>query len=287
MSEAALYLVGTPIGNLDDLSSRGAATLADVDRVYAEDTRRTSVLFRKFGIDTPLISLHQHNEAARSVEVIELLSRGESCALVTDAGAPGVSDPGARLVRSVSEAGFRVVTIPGPSAVTAAAGLSGFPVDAFLFLGFAPRKGRDRAEWIRLCASSSVAVIAFEAPGRVARLLRDWTAADLGARECCVCRELTKLHEEVRRGTVESLTDYYESNEIRGEVTVVLSPPPASRREDSGPGSEAIAMQARSMSREGLSARDISEALQERFGLRRNEAYAAALAAGEEEGRGR
>ncbi|MCL7990347.1 MAG: 16S rRNA (cytidine(1402)-2'-O)-methyltransferase [marine benthic group bacterium] len=287
MTESALYLVGTPIGNLDDLSPRGAATLAGVDRVYAEDTRRTSRLFRQFGIQTPLRSLHQHNEASRSVEVIELLSRGGSCALVTDAGAPGVSDPGARLVHLVGEAGHRVLTVPGPSAVTAAAGLSGFPADAFLFLGFAPRKGKDRSEWLRLCATSSVAVVAFEAPGRVARLLHDWAAADLGDRECCVCRELTKLHEEVRRGTVRSLADYYESREVRGEVTLVLAPPADDGDLERGPEPEAIAEQARSMCREGMGAREISEALQHRFGLRRNEAYSAALAAREEEGRGR
>ena len=180
-----------------------------------------------------------------------------------------------------------MLTVPGPSAVTAAAGLSGFPVDAFLFLGFAPRKGKDRTEWLRRCATSPVTVIAFEAPGRVARLLRDWSAAELGNRDCCVCRELTKLHEEVRRGTVASLVDYYESHEVRGEVTLVLSPPADVRDVDDGPEPEAIAATASDLSRAGLGAREISEVLQERFGLRRNEAYAAALAAGEEEGSGR
>jgi 16S rRNA (cytidine1402-2'-O)-methyltransferase len=286
MSEAALYLVGTPIGNLDDLSPRGVATLSGVERVYAEDTRRTSRMFRRFGIETPLRSLHAHNEAARSEEVVDLLAGGGACALVSDAGAPGVSDPGARLVRAVVEAGFRVFTVPGPSAVTAAAGLSGFPADAFLFLGFAPRKGRDRSEWMRLCATAPVAVIAFEAPGRLASLLRDWVAAELGSRSCCVCRELTKLHEEVRRGTVASLADYYASREVRGEVTVVLSPPVDARDRGTGPEPEAIAEKARELLREGRGTREISEALQEIFGLRRNEAYAAALAVGEEEGSG-
>ncbi|MEJ2548215.1 MAG: 16S rRNA (cytidine(1402)-2'-O)-methyltransferase [Gemmatimonadota bacterium] len=287
MSETALYLVGTPIGNLDDLSPRGVATLAAVERVYAEDTRRTSRLFRRFSIDTPLRSLHAHNEAARAVEVVDLLAGGGSCALVTDAGAPGVSDPGARLVRAVAEAGYRVLAVPGPSAVTAAAGLSGFPVDRFLFLGFAPRKGRDRSEWLRLCATAPVAVIAFEAPGRVAALLREWDAEGLGSRACCVCRELTKLHEEVRRGTVASLADYYASQDVRGEVTVVLSPPADGSGAGPGPDPEAIAAKALELSRKGLGAREISEALQISFGLRRNEAYAAALAAGEEEGSGR
>lgn len=287
MSEAALYLVGTPIGNLGDLSPRGAATLAEVDRVYAEDTRRTSRLFHRFGVGTPLRSLHAHNEAARSAEVIELLAGGGSCALVTDAGAPGVSDPGSRLVRAVTEAGYRVLTVPGPSAVTAAAGLSGFPVDAFLFLGFAPRKGRERTEWLRRCAASPFTVIVFEAPGRVAGLLRAWSAAGLGSRDCCVCRELTKLHEEVRRGTVASLADYYASQEVRGELTVVLSPPAESGDAGLAPESEAVVAMAREMVRDGLGAREISEALQQRFGLRRNEAYAAALAAGDEEGSGR
>lgn len=285
MPEAALFLVGTPIGNLDDLSPRAVETLSGVEVVYAEDTRRTAVLFRRFGISTPLRSLHAHNEASRGEEVRELLAAGRSCALVTDAGAPGVSDPGARLVRSVSEAGFDVKTIPGPSAVTAAAGLSGFPADRFLFLGFPPRKGRERSDWIAQCARSRETVIAFEAPGRIASLLDDWVERGLGDRACCVCRELTKLHEEVRRGTVAALAEYYRHEEVRGEVTLVLE----AATEVGGATSdiEAARRRATVLLREGHGAREVSVRLREEFGLSRNDAYAVALAAGEEEGEGR
>ena len=253
--------------------------------VFAEDTRRTAVLFRRFGIATPLRSLHAHNEASRCEEVRELLAAGRSCALVTDAGAPGVSDPGARIVRSISDAGFAVRTIPGPSAVTAAAGLSGFSADRFLFLGFPPRKGRERSEWIAQCADSRVTVIVFEAPGRVAALLDGWIEQGMADRACCVCRELTKLHEEVRRGTVAGLADYYRSVQVRGEVTLVLA---AATEDEAATGDlEAATRRAVVLIREGLGTRAISARLREEFGLARNDAYAVALAAGEEEGEGR
>jgi 16S rRNA (cytidine1402-2'-O)-methyltransferase len=282
MREAALYLVGTPIGNLDDLSPRAIETLGAVDVVYAEDTRRTSGLFRRFGISSPLRSLHEHNEAGRSEEVVGRLRSGQSCALVTDAGAPVVSDPGARLVRAVSEAGLPVLTVPGPSAVTAAVGLSGFSADRFAFLGFPPRKGRNRAEWLAQCAGSPITVVAFEAPARVSALLSDLRALGLGDRSCCVCREITKLHEESRRGTVATLSDYYLSNEVRGEVTLVLEGCP-----DAGaarPDPESVRALAVSLARDGLSTREIVDRLRSEFGLARNEAYDIAVGAGEEEG---
>jgi 16S rRNA (cytidine1402-2'-O)-methyltransferase len=285
MPEAALYLVGTPIGNLDDFAPRGVETLSGVAVVYAEDTRRTAVLFRRFDIGTSLRSLHSHNEASRCDEILELLAAGQACALVTDAGAPGVSDPGARLVRSVSDAGFEVRTIPGPSAVTAAAGLSGFPVDRFLFLGFPPRKGRERAQWLGQCAGSKETVIVFEAPGRLASLLDDWVTRGLGDRACCVCRELTKLHEEVRRGTVAALAEYYGREQVRGEVTLVLEA--ALDSEAERPDFEAARHRAAALFRDGHGARAVSAALREEFGLSRNDAYAVALAAGGEEGEGR
>ena len=283
MSDPAVFLVGTPIGNLDDISPRAIDTLGAVDVVYAEDTRRTMGLFRRFGISTPLRSLHEHNEAARSEEIVERLRSGQSCALVTDAGAPGVSDPGARLVRVVAEAGFPVLAIPGPSAVTTAVGLSGLSADRFVFLGFPPRKGRERKEWLEQCTSSPDTVIAFEAPGRVSGLLSEWKAIGLGDRACCVCRELTKLHEESRRGTVSSLADYYLSSEVRGEVTLVLEGRPAGRAPMADPAEvRALAV---SLARDGMSTREIVDRLRSDLGLPRNEAYEVAVAAGAEEGR--
>jgi 16S rRNA (cytidine1402-2'-O)-methyltransferase len=285
MPEAALFLIGTPIGNLDDLSPRAVETLSGVAVVYAEDTRRTAALFRRFGLSTPLRSLHAHNEASRCDEVQDLLAAGRNCALVTDAGAPGVSDPGARIVRSISDAGFEVRTIPGPSAVTAAAGLSGFPADRFLFLGFPPRKGRERAQWIAQCADSQMTVIVFEAPGRIAVLLDEWIEEGMGDRACCVCRELTKLHEEVRRGTVSALAEYYRSEQVRGEVTLVLEA--ATGKVAAIRDVEAARKRAAVLLGEGHGTRAVSARLREEFGLTRNDAYAVALAAGEEEGEGR
>jgi 16S rRNA (cytidine1402-2'-O)-methyltransferase len=283
MRESAVFLVGTPIGNLDDLSPRAIETLGVVDVVYAEDTRRTAGLFRRFGISTPLRSLHEHNEAARAAEILERLKSGQSCALVTDAGAPVVSDPGARLVRAVTEAGFQVFAVPGPSAVTASVGLSGLSADRFMFLGFPPRKGRERAKWLEQSALSPITIVAFEAPGRVSTLLSDLEAAGLGDRACCVCREITKLHEEVRRGTVASLVDYYQSNEVRGEVTLVLEGRPETGVSSADPA--AVRAQALALVRDGLSTREIVDRLRADFDLARNEAYEIAVAAGDEEGR--
>jgi len=186
-------------------------------------------------------------------------------------------------VRAVTEAGFRVLAVPGPSAVTAAVGLSGLPADRFTFLGFPPRKGRDRTRWLEQSSASPITVVAFEAPGRVATLLADWLAAGLGDRACCVCRELTKLHEESRQGTVASLADYYQSNEVRGEVTLVLegrTDAPASPVDR-----EVLRAQVLSLVENGLSTREIVDRLRADFGLARNEAYEIAVAAGDEEGR--
>jgi len=275
MTESALYLVGTPIGNLDDLSPRAAATLATVDVVIAEDTRRTARLLARNGIRTPLRSLHAHNEAARAGEVVDMIAGGGRCALVTDAGSPGVSDPGARVVSAVAAAGLAVRSVPGPSAVTAAVGLSGFDADRFLFLGFAPRKGPERRAWLDAAATQPTTVVAFEAPGRIGALLRDWVELGLGERSCCVCREITKLHEETRRGTVASLADYYSETETRGEVTVVLAaatPADATERERAREVAE-------EMARAGSTTREIAGLLREQLGLARNEAYEVALRA--------
>jgi 16S rRNA (cytidine1402-2'-O)-methyltransferase len=276
MTEAALYLVGTPIGNLEDLSPRAVATLADVDVVYAEDTRRTARLLARSGVRATLRSLHAHNEAARTAEVVALIAGGGRCALVTDAGSPTVSDPGARVVRAVAGAGLPVRSVPGPSAVTAAVGLSGFDADRFLFLGFAPRKGSERRAWLATSATQSVTVVAFEAPGRIGALLRDWAGLGIGDRPCCVCREITKLHEETRRGTVSSLADYYSENETRGEITVVL----AAARPEAVSATDRAREVAEEMARTGSTTREIAGRLRTEFGLARNEAYEVALRAG-------
>jgi 16S rRNA (cytidine1402-2'-O)-methyltransferase len=275
--ESALYVVGTPIGNLEDLSPRAARVLAGVDRVYAEDTRHTGRLLAAAGIDAELRSLHEHNEASRCPEVVELVGGGRSAALVTDAGSPAVSDPGSRVVRAVLDAGLPVRTVPGPSAPAAALSVSGLTADRYLFLGFPPRSGGERDGWIARVADSRVTVVAFESPRRVAELAADLARSGLGDRRCVLCRELTKLHEEVAAGTVAELAERLRGAEVRGEVTLVIE---AGAEGDWGEQLEEIRAEALRLVAAGESTRDAATHLQERFGLPRNEAYALALEAG-------
>lgn len=285
MDSGTLYLVATPIGNLADLSPRALEILGRVPVVYAEDTRRTLKLVRHFDLETRLVSLHAHNERERVDEVLAALEGGEDRALVSDAGTPSVSDPGAALVRAVADAGLPVVPIPGPSAVLAALAASGFGADEFVFLGFPPRGGTKRDAWLERCVAQDMTVVAFESPKRVGRLLSDLAESGLGETPACVCRELTKLHEEVRRGTVASLRDYYGEAEVRGEVTVVIdrTRPEAGAAGVPGAGAEAdeaaVRASARRMAAEGATTREIAAGLKRDHGLPRNAAYEIALEA--------
>lgn len=280
--ESGLYVVGTPIGNLDDLTVRASETLRAADVVYAEDTRRTGRLVASLGARLPFRSLHAHNEAERTDEVLGRLRAGELCALVSDAGTPAVSDPGRRVVAAALEAGFRVIPIPGPSAVLAALSVSGLPADRFSFAGFAPRGGAERRAWLARLAEAPVTTVLFESPRRVGRLLEDLVSAGMGERSVVLCRELTKLHEEVRRDTVDGLRRWLEDGEPRGEVTLVVE---GGDRADEAASTGAIEAEARRLAGAGLSTRDIAERLQEELGVARNEAYEAGLRATEEEGR--
>jgi 16S rRNA (cytidine1402-2'-O)-methyltransferase len=275
-----LYLVSTPIGNLGDISPRALETLRQVKTIYAEDTRRTQILTRHFGIGARLTSLHAHNERSRVDEIKSILAAGNDCALVTDAGTPGVSDPGASLVHFVAEAGFTVVAIPGASAVLTALAVSGFSSDRFLFLGFAPRKGRQRREWLENCRVARDTVVAFESPRRLAVLLNDLVDLGLGDAAACVCRELTKLHEEVRRGTLTALADYYEGESVRGEVTLVIDRPGRQTEIDAASDLAAARTEAGRLAKSGASSREIAQTLRGEYGLARNEAYDMALRAG-------
>jgi 16S rRNA (cytidine1402-2'-O)-methyltransferase len=216
-----LFVVGTPIGNLGDLSERARDTLAAVDLVAAEDTRRTGRLLEHIGVSRPMVSFFEANEARRTQEVLERLRAGEDVALVTDAGMPSVSDPGFRLVRACIDAGVPVAVVPGPSAVLAALVLSGLPTDRFVFEGFAPRRAAERRAWLRGLAGEPRTVVAFESPARLAALLRDAVEA-LGDRRAAVARELTKLHEEVIRGSVPEVLERVEASPPRGEIVVMF-----------------------------------------------------------------
>jgi 16S rRNA (cytidine1402-2'-O)-methyltransferase len=275
-----LYLVSTPIGNLGDISIRALETLRGVEVIFAEDTRRTQVLTAHFSIGASLKSLHAHNEVSRVPEVVGLLEAGRDCALVTDAGTPSVSDPGAIVVREVAAAGYTVIAIPGASAVLVALAVSGFSSDQFLFLGFAPRKGRRRREWLEQCVAAGVTVVAFESPHRVGALLKDLVREGIGEASAVVCRELTKLHEEARRGTVATLADYYGESTVRGEITVVIDLTGEPLADTPVVDAETVDEEASRLAATGMSTREVARALRDEFGLTRNEAYDAALRAG-------
>ncbi len=220
-----LYLVATPIGNLEDISARALRVLREVPLIAAEDTRHTGRLLRHFEISTPLVSYHAHNERSRREQLLESLASGD-LALVTDAGSPGISDPGHDLVEAAAAAGFSISAVPGPSALIAAVGVSGLVPGPFLALGFLPRRGPERRIAIGHAASSPYPVVLFEAPSRVGSTLAE-LAQVLGDRRATVSRELTKVHEETRRGSLSALAASYAGQEVRGEVVVVVGAPEA------------------------------------------------------------
>jgi 16S rRNA (cytidine1402-2'-O)-methyltransferase len=218
---ASLFVVSTPIGNLDDITLRALATLKSVSLIAAEDTRRTSTLLRHFGITTPATSLHEHNERQKLPQLLQRLRDGQDIALVSDAGTPLVADPGQRLIAAAIEIGITIVPIPGPSAVLAAIAVSGFAADDFIFAGFAPSRSNDRLKWLAAFADESRPVVFFEAPHRIHKTLTDLPVI-LGERPITICRELTKLHEEVARTstTQAPLLQVIE----KGEFTLVIGP---------------------------------------------------------------
>ena len=222
-----LYVVATPIGNLGDLTFRAVETLRAVAVVAAEDTRLTLRLWARHAITTHLVSYHAQSAPARQTELLARLAGGDDVAIVTDAGTPLVSDPGEGLVGAWAAAGGTVVPIPGPSAVLAALVASGLPAPRWAFEGFLPRKGAERRERLVRVAADDRATVLFEAPGRTAATLRDLAAACGPERAAAVCRELTKRHEQIRRGTLGALADGAAADPVRGEITIVIAGAPA------------------------------------------------------------
>jgi 16S rRNA (cytidine1402-2'-O)-methyltransferase len=220
-----LYLVATPIGNLGDISLRALETLAGADLIACEDTRVSRRLTEHYGIDTPLTSYHEHNAAEARPKLLARLKDGQAVALVSDAGTPLISDPGYKLVREAAAAGHAVIALPGASAVLAALGVAGLPTDRFFFEGFLPPRQTARQKRIAELASIPATLVLFESGPRIADALAD-LAAGLGARDAAICRELTKLHEEVRRDPLDALARAYAGGaETRGEFVVVVAPP--------------------------------------------------------------
>ncbi|MGA2837144.1 MAG: 16S rRNA (cytidine(1402)-2'-O)-methyltransferase [Acidimicrobiales bacterium] len=271
----ALVVVGTPIGNLDDLSPRAVDALASADVIYCEDTRHSRKLLSHAGISgVPLRSLHEYNEVDRADEVVAAVAAGRTAALVSDAGMPAVSDPGARVVAAVAGAGLAVTVVPGPSAVLAALVGSGLPTDRFCFEGFLPRSGRERAERLAAVAVEPRTSVLFEAPVRTAATLRDLAAACGGDRPVAVARELTKLHEEIWRGTLASAVEWAGEG-VRGEVVLVLggAPEPAERAVDDGVLSRAVAERLAA----GARTRGAVDATAAEYGVPRRRVYDLAL----------
>jgi 16S rRNA (cytidine1402-2'-O)-methyltransferase len=222
----ALYLVSTPIGNLSDMTRRAVDVIRGADVVFAEDTRRTGVLLRHYGIEARLISAHEHNEAARAKLVVELLGEGKKVAMVSDAGTPLLSDPGARVVRSALEAGYEVIPVPGPSALLAALVASGIGADRFTFYGFLPRKGGGRETLLEEIARTRHTAVIYESPQRLESLLEDLQRTAGSERRLAVARELTKMHEEIVRLPIAEAVEAFRGREVRGEIVVVLEGAP-------------------------------------------------------------
>lgn len=226
-----VYLVATPIGNLEDITQRARRVLEECDLIACEDTRHTGRLLSRLGIKKPLISYHEHNEARRAGELAGRALRGERIAVVSDAGTPGVSDPAYRVVRAAVEAGVQVVPVPGPSSVLAALTASGLPTDSFVFEGFLPPKGRRRLQKIEALLDEERTVVLFESPHRTPRLVSE--IADLAPeRPLALAREITKLHEEILRGTARELGEKLRDKKIKGECVLLIGPKRMEKADD-------------------------------------------------------
>jgi 16S rRNA (cytidine1402-2'-O)-methyltransferase len=265
-----LYVVATPLGNLGDLSPRAADTLKNVAVVAAEDTRHSKPLLVHAGSRAELVSFHAHSTERTLERILRILGEGRDVALITDAGTPGISDPGVALVAAAQERRIPVVTIPGPNAVAASVAVSGIGGDRYLFLGFLPRKGSDRRRLLLTAAQSEWTVVLFEAPNRVAQLLADLAEACGPDRHAAVSRELTKVFEETRSGTLQELSEHYAEAPARGEVTVVISGTGKERVEEPPPDPS---QRAKTLLAEGMSRRDVADRLVEETGISRNSAY--------------
>lgn len=274
MSAGTLYVLATPIGNLGDLSDRAKTVLREAALIVAEDTRRTRTLTTLVGAPARVMSYHAHSRPSRRAAIVRALKEGARVVLVSDAGTPAVSDPGADLVAAAREAGATVVAVPGPSAVTAALSVAGLPADRYSFLGFLPRRGAARRALLERIAASPWTVVLFESPQRLGRLLEDLAAACGEDRRAAVLRELTKVHEECRTGTLGELAGYYGKGAVLGEVTVVVGGRGA---DPTVPGKatdqEQLGERARALLDAGASRRDAALLVAREFGASRREAY--------------
>lgn len=273
--EGWLYIVSTPIGNLADITHRALDTLRAVDLIAAEDTRHTRKLLSHYDIHKPLVSYHEHNARQRGGELLEKIASGRSVALVTDAGTPGVSDPGRLLIEAVLQRGIEPVAIPGPTALISALVVSGLSTHSFVFLGFPPARGTERKRFFEKHADLAMTLILYESPKRLAKTLKDMLAS-WGERRVAVARELTKVHEEIFRGSISEALNHF-TGETRGELTVVVEG--AGPRSDLGPQAPCSTWkdELKALLLGGLSSKEAASAVAARFNLSRKAVYQAAL----------
>jgi len=265
-----LYLVATPIGNLQDVTLRAVDTLRNVDLIACEDTRHTQKLLNHLGIKKKLISYHDHNEHSRSSELIGRLSAGESIAIVSDAGTPAINDPGFRIVQDAIENEIDVISIPGPTAFVTALTASGLPTDAFFFAGFLPAKRGERQNRLQELARIPGTLLVYEAPHRLLSSLKDCLLV-LGNRKAVVARELTKLHEEFARGTISSLIDHFGNGTIKGEIVLLID----RDHGETAPANNSISIADRvaELESSGLDRKSALKAAAKEFGVSRSDAY--------------
>ncbi len=266
-----LYIVATPIGNLEDITLRALRILKEVDLIAAEDTRHARILLQRYEIRTPLTSYHEHNERAKARPLVERLLGGEKIALISDAGTPAISDPGYRLLVEAIGAGIKVIPVPGPSALVAALSASGLPTDRFAFEGFLPAKKQERKDRLKKLARDPRTLIFYEAPHRLKESLAD-VLEMLGDRQIAVGREISKMHEEFLRGRVSEIFAQLADREVRGELTLVVR-----GCAESEVSQEELSTEARGLLQAGMSVNRVAGLLSERYGISKREIYQMAL----------
>ena len=269
-----LYIIPTPIGNLGDLTSRSLETLKRVDRVAAEDTRTARKLFAHFGIDTPLVSFHEYSTTSRVTSLVQQLKSGQSLGLVSEAGTPGISDPGFALIRAAIDAGIPLVSLPGPCAAITALAASGLPMNEYYFVGFLPARKTARDRRLADLARVPATMILYESPRRLTSTLAA-VAKILGNRQICIARELTKIHEEYIRGPVEDILAREADRQWRGEITLLIAGWSKSDQREAVAGAEELEQRLRELKQSGeTSTRNLVEVLQAEFpGWRKKDVY--------------
>lgn len=272
--DARLYLVATPIGNLDDISIRALRVLKEVDLIAAEDTRHTRKLLSHYNIHTPLTSYFEHNKRVKGEYIVSQLKQGKSVALVSDAGMPGISDPGEDLVREVIAQGLKVCPIPGPSASIAALVVSGLPTDRFIFEGFLPREKKDKRQRMNCLKAEQRTIILYESPYRLIDTLMEFLQV-LGDRKAAVSREITKKYEETIRGTLSEMISYFQDNPPKGEITLVI----AGREEQKEVLIDTVQLKGeiKKLVNTGMAKKDAVKEIAMRYGLPKNQVYRLSL----------